>query len=483
MKKKTLIAVILLIAMLLSAVACTGKSGKQEPTTQPDGQNRSDDGYDYGKLNCGGAEFTFLQCDEDRWGMKTALAPDGLNGEEISDAMYRRNMEVQDLYNVIIMCVNKDIYETGEFVRQQCLTGGNTVDVAYVIGSSVSMLIGEQLLNDFSETPNVQIYEPWWNQRIREDSQFSGSSSLYYTQSDISVTAFEATWSICFNVDMVSRLHLENPYDLVRNNQWTIEKMFEMATDGMKPNSTDGSFTYSEDTDCIVGFATYSNFTAAGLNGAGCFMTKKDEIGNPMFSGEGEKFLDVVEKYAKTFHTPGQSIEANLEGFHYEEIFAAQRALFAGVEIKATSKFRQKQINYGIIPVPKYDEEQETYFSNVTYLAPVLVIPNTNTEAEKTGRILDTLAYKSYKDILPVYYEKNLAYKAIGTPEGFEMLNIIRDSRCFETSLLFGWTTDFYAELTDVFSGYTPYTSASNAIGSYRSKIIATINDYISSLG
>lgn len=480
MKIKLLAMLLALLACLLPLSACKGK-GRGDETRETIELDTSD-GYDYGSLDYKGEGFTFLQCDENRWGMKTALAPEaGETGDEVSDAVYSRNVKVETLYNVVIKCINRDIYETGEYVRTQCFGGDSTVDAAYVVGSSVATLIGEGLLNDFSEMNEVQIYEPWWGQKIREASQFGGSSTLYYAQSDISVTAFELTWCVAVNLDRISTLDMENPYELVRGKQWTMEKMFEMAEDGMQSN-TDGSYTYSEDTDCILGFVTYNNYAAAGLNGAGCFLTQKDDIGNPTFTGEGQKFLDVVERYATAFHTPGKLVHAQEEGFHYEDIFAAKRSLFAGIEIKATSAFRAAGIHYGILPVPMYDDKQETYYSNVNYLAPLLVIPNTNKAGEATGRILDTMAYLSYKDLLPVYYDSSLSYKSLGTPDSVEMLNIIRDTRCFETGLLYGWTTDFYVDVRYIFVGLTPGTSASTAIGSYREPIIQELNDFITKL-
>ena len=111
-----------------------------------------------------------------------------------------------------------------------------------------------------------------------------------------------------------------------------------------------------------------------------------------------------------------------------------------------------------------------------------MVIPNTNHEAEKTGRILDTMAYLSYKDLLPVYYVNSLSYKSFGTPEAKKMLDIIRDSRCFETSLLYGWTTDYYIEIRGIMTGFRATTSPTNAIRQYKDAIVTTLNDYIATL-
>lgn len=476
---KRILSILILLILLVSLISCANTDNVDSESTSS--TVIQDDEYDFGELDCQDGNFTFLQCDEDRWGMKTALAPTELKGMDVSDAMYKRNKNIEELYNVNILCINKDIYETGEFVRTQCMSGNQDVDAAFIIGSSVPSVMSEGCLNDIASMPNIQIYEPWWNQKIREASQFGGSSALYYAQSDISVTAFELTWCVSVNLDMITELQLEDPYKLVKDDQWTIEKMLEMSKVGMVPNA-DGSYDYTEATTCTLGFTTYCNFFAAGINGAECFMTTKDAIGNPVFAGEGERFLDVVAKYANAFHTPGLFVEAQQDGFHYEEVFADGRALFAGVEIKATSLFRTKEFKYGILPVPKYDVEQQSYYSNVNYLAPVLVIPNTNMDFEKTGRIIDAMAYLSYKEVLPVYYDSNLSYKSLSDPEAIEMLNIIRDTRCFDISLLYGWTTDFYLEMQAVFIGETTSINASPVIATHRGKIVKTINNYLSTL-
>ncbi len=477
--KTRILALILVLVMLLSVVSC--KKDGDEDNTQESVSVDTSDGYDYGELNCQGADFTFLNYDEDTWGMKTALAPEEIKGEDVSDAVFKRNVKVQGLYNVNIKKINKPYNETATFVTTQCSSGDTTVDVAFVQAATVPTLIASKSLNDISANDEIDIYEPWWNQTIRESSQFGGSSELYYAQSEISLTAFELTWCIIANLDMMNTLKLDAPYDLVKNGEWTMEKMFELAKKGSKADSNGGGYTYNSQTNCVVGFTTYHKFTAAGVNGAGVFITDKDEMGYPEFLPQREKFIDVVEDYAEFFTTDGAGLHAQDNDKHYEQVFADQRALLAGVEIKATSKYRASEFKYGILPVPKYDEEQERYYSNVNDTAPVLVIPVTNAEHEKTGIILDTMAYLSYKEVLPVYYESNLSYKALQDMDSIDMLNIIRDSRCFEVSLLYGWTTDFYSNISSVFCGLEG-KGASSVIASSQTTVKANIKNFTQSL-
>lgn len=481
MIKRLFVGTLAALTMLMPLASCKKENDKPTETKEPLDLDTSD-GYDYGSLDCGKESFAFLQCDENRWGMQTALVPTAEDiAEEVPSAVYARNTTLESLYNVIFKCINQDIYETAEYVRRQCMGNVEGVDVAFVTGKHVSSLISESIVNDISEYQDIQIYEPWWGQKIREESQFGGSSVLYYAQSDISLTAFDLTWCVVADLDRIANNNMDNPYTMVDNNEWTLEKMMSMAQDGMTPNN-DGSFNYNEDTTCVFGLITYNNFSLALLNGSECFLTQKNDLGMPSFTGTSERFGDVVERVATAFNTAGLMQHANDEGFHYEQIFAARRALFAGIEVKATQKFRSTEMHYGIVPVPKYNTDQATYYSNVNYEAPLLVIPRTDATKNRTGRILDTMAYLSYKDLLPVYYTSNLSYKAIGTPEGAKMLDIIRDTRCFETSLFYGWTNDFYLDLRDIMTGYSATMTATNVVRKYRDVINAALNDYIATI-
>ena len=481
MKKRLFVGIFAALLMLMPLASCKKRDDTPDDTRETIDLDTSD-GYDYGKLDCNKENFTFLQCTEDTWGMQTALVPNAEDAEdEVPNAVFSRNAILETLYNVTFKCINRPIYETADYVKTQCMGDVDGADVAFVTGKHVSSLLTEGMLNDISTYQDIQIYEPWWGQKIREESQFGGSSSLYYAQSDISLTAFDLTWCVAVDLERIESFGMESPYTLVDNNEWTMEKLISMAREGMTPND-DGSYTYNEGTSCVFGLITYDNFSLALLNGSACFLTQKNDLGMPAFTGTGERFSDVVEDISLAFNTDGLLKHANEDGFRYEDVFAGKRALFSGVEVKATQKFRSIKMHYGIVPVPKYNTDQATYYSNVNYEAPLLVIPRTDTTKDRTGRILDTMAYLSYKDLLPVYYTNSLSYKAIGTPEGSRMLDIIRDTRCFETSLFYGWTNDFYLELRDVMTGFSATMTATNAIRKYQDGIVAKLNDYIAGL-
>ena len=86
MKFRSIMAMFLLLALLVTTVACKKNKTTEEESTGLDFELDTSDGYDYGKLDCEGGTFTLLQCDEGRWNMKTALVPAEFTGDEITDA-------------------------------------------------------------------------------------------------------------------------------------------------------------------------------------------------------------------------------------------------------------------------------------------------------------------------------------------------------------------------------------------------------------
>ena len=68
-------------------------------------------------------------------------------------------------------------------------------------------------------------------------------------------------------------------------------------------------------------------------------------------------------------------------------------------------------------------------------------IPATASDPERTGIILDALAYDSYRNLREPYYNTYLTQKGVRNDESAEMLEIIRSSRGFASDIAFGWSS------------------------------------------
>jgi len=95
--------------------------------------------------------------------------------------------------------------------------------------------------------------------------------------------------------------------------------------------------------------------------------------------------------------------------------------------------------DFGIAPVPKYDESQENYSNVVWQVGSFLCVPKTTNDVERTGAIIEAMAAKSREILRPAYYEVALSYKYLRDKESIEMLDIIIDNRTYELEKAFNW--------------------------------------------
>lgn len=93
---------------------------------------------------------------------------------------------------------------------------------------------------------------------------------------------------------------------------------------------------------------------------------------------------------------------------------------------------RGVETDFGIIPYPKYDENQSEYHSRARYYFPS-VVPATCQDTDFVGYMLETLNYESYKTVIPAYYETALKTKYSRDAESSGKLDLIFASRRIDT--------------------------------------------------
>ena len=86
---------------------------------------------------------------------------------------------------------------------------------------------------------------------------------------------------------------------------------------------------------------------------------------------------------------------------------------------------RRSEFEYGIIPLPKFDTDQDLYVSNVYRAASSCGIPATSPELDRTCVILENLSAYSYKLLKHEYYEVVVQGRTVRDNDSIEMLDII----------------------------------------------------------
>ena len=423
-------------------------------------------------LDLGGDTITFLVIDGNFNG--AAWESQDIYQEEDSDdpikaAVYKRNMTLQDKYHATIAQVEQS--STGAVAKKAINSGSDEYQVLMCDTKSTLSLVQACLLKDLNSLEGLDMTQPWWDQNLVKNCSICGK--LFFATGDISIMDNDATWVMMFNKKMISDFDLESPYDLVRNNQWTFDKMFEMMQKVHSDENGNGKVDYDEDK---FGFVTHNSSLGAFYYAAGLQVIEKDADDMPIFPEQNAEYVNLVlDKSIQIWSDKTITWSADRDGYgavELQEIFQDGRGLFMGEVMQLVFRLREMDIDFGLIPFPKYDSEQKNYGHFVHQTTALLSIPVTCKKIDKIAPFIEAMAYESMYTVTEAYYETALKGKYFRDPESREMLTIILNSRTFDlgSTHMFDW-----GGIASVFTSLL--AKGSNAYASnYKKKINAARN-------
>lgn len=444
MKKLSLILAFL---MLSSAVSC-GEQNTSGPETTSGNVNTSvpetPPEYTFADVNLGGQKFPILNSSTN-WGFYTTIDLDEATGESLDDAVFERNSKLEEKFNFEFEVTEDDITKTIDMMKIAVISGDDVYKAGFLRGEYLSPLISEGMFVDLNTLSNIDLDKEWWDQNIRTAASVGDENALYIAGTDLSLMGFGGTIGTFFNKNMLEDLGGKSPYQLVRDGKWTLDTLAEYAKLGANLNGAE-DFTFEKDGKADYGLVTWYSGVTAMVLGSGEEYLKRDKNNMPYLTIETDRFYSVCSKIASLTSTEGEFGDFNdrTVGKHYEMIFAAGRALMCIAELKASNNFREMNDNFGVLPIPKYDDKQENYVCLRSPATIYLCIPVTNQTLEETAAVLDAATYLSYRDVLPIYYNVTVAQKGLRDEESIEMLKIIQSCRYFDTGRIYGWTTSLY---------------------------------------
>lgn len=441
-----LLCLTMLLGVMLTTVAC-GKSdeGGAQTTTAPADTatttaatettaavtEEAAPAYPYPDVNYGGATFAILNA-EDRYAMLYQLMPEEINGETLSDARFQLNAEVSERYGITLKETQVAYNDLLPFAQKEVLSGTPEHDIFYLSPKQIASLMNSGYMYNLLDVEKLNVEGDWWDQKLIETGTLK-DQYLYYLGGNYHLQGFEGTTCVFFNKEMFNTLKLANPYDIVREGKWTIDKMYEFASAAANLNGDD-SFTYSENGSSVYGIATITNMMPAFIMGCDAYYVEKDENGNPVLGFTSEHFQNVCSKIASITSVPGVYKSKNEVA-----LFMDNRALMIGAEIKAAAnEMRDMTTEFGMLPVPKYDEAQKDYVTNMYWATHVVSIPVTCTDLDRAAIVIETLNYEATEQLLPVYYDR-VSYKGLRDNDSIDMLEIIRKSRYYNWGLAYDW--------------------------------------------
>lgn len=385
------------------------------------------------KLGLDGYEFNvFLREASHDWSIKDLVA-DEETGEIMNDAVYARNIFLEDKYGFKIKAGYSADVECSEFITY-VLSGDTTYDACFPMARLAASAASQGLLYDLNELEYINFDHSSWNSLFNDTLSIGGKS--YYATGDITTNSYSGICVFYFNKDIREKNKLDDPYKLVRSGKWTIDALNKMAVQVAEDVNGD---TVMDNNDRFG--MTFSS-TVGGMffyYGTGEQMVTKDSNDLPVLRVGSERSVQVFDKIKQiladrnTCYLPYDYVDVQKQ-------FTDGNSLFIAECLDVANRMRPYDINFGILPLPKYDEAQEQYycFANGWCVSPVIV-PKNSVNPDRTGFIIQALAEASQQFIIEPYYDKVLTAKALRDNESAEMLDLIVHNFILDNADIYSW--------------------------------------------
>lgn len=458
-----ILAIMLVMPIVLMACApAKNQADANEATTKGDSESAAGDPdnaeatteekYEFPGQNYDDYKMRVLIPDHDDWAMSTIKAVIGdtgkeeENGDPLNDANYKRNSLVEAGLGVII----EEILVSGPEAKAKKAIQANTddYDVIFTDSSQAGIIASQGMYLDLYDVPGLNLDQFYWNQNANKSVELLGK--LYFTTSDANIITNDAIWLLYFNKKIQQNLGLGDPYQLVREGKWTVDVFYNMARESAKDLDGDGKWTVTDQ----WGISTHGLGFLAFFECQDQKLVMLNEQNEPYLVTPDDKFVSaftkafqLMDKQAGVFldaqgSYPGRSADLD----HAKKTFMADMSLFCAEVLAHARVFREMTADFGLLPHPKYDENQQNYYTFMIDTVPAFGIPITVSDAERSGAFMDAFTAVSSEVIMPAYYKISLEGKFTRDEDSIEMLDIIREGCVFDLAVLYNWG-GFYSSI------------------------------------
>ena len=385
-------------------------------------------------------------------------------GEAVNDAIYRRNAKVQEQFgvNLAFSGTTGDYNNQSSFVNV-CINSTQAGADAYDLFCGYSMtgatLMVEGVTQDLTDYDIMEFDKPWWPKSLISKATINGG--IYFASGDISTNFIHMMYLVMFNKQMLLDVHnmdAEALYDLAYNGQWTLDKFIELGSNVYVDQDSDHVASEGDRYGVVVTQVHFDPF----YSGSGLDTVVVDGDGNLVLSDDlfSQKTVDLLEKLCNLLHTSGDSYIKKSE-----PLFAAGQALFlVDRPYVITRSLVNTDFSFGILPIPKYDENQESYRTCLGFGYTMYNLSVAAPNPEAAAATLELMAYQSYLNVTPALFEESMKMRYADQSHDSFMFDLIRDGVDIDIARLFTMQLDRMS--------YSIFRTAvnNNAAGSYISQ-------------
>ena len=346
------------------------------------------------------------------------------NGDLVNDAIYKRNAAMKERFKCDLTIT--DDPDTSKNYASLVLSGDNQYDIIMVYGIRAMGLVDHYA--DINNIPYLNLDSQWWTPDAT--SVFEVGGKQVCAAGAFSISYASTANCLLFNKRIYDEMKTgESLYEFVDSGKWTTDKFFEVAASAVRDLNGD---SIMDANDLWGSTGTEKSFHHMMVIGSGQHYVTKDNDGFPIFNAAKdeklvsffEKIINLEKKDPYAYATPK---DVNTSAF------VDGKCLFEVNWGHQIANYRDMQDDFGIIPAPKYDENQEKYYANMAN-GEVMTLPRSydKDRLENVGILLEAMSFYTYHEVMPVYKNELLQVKVARDDDSSRMLDLIFDGATYD---------------------------------------------------
>lgn len=429
-----LLAALMIFAMLTACTKEEEDEGGEGGTNEVTG-TEEDPGLPAKDL--GGYTFTFVTNQGSSYNTGY-LMYEGEEGEVLDTAIGRRNRLLEEKYNITVNQLNVSDIVTE--VRTQVMGGATEFDVILASCGNLANMARENLLYNLLDIDTFNWDASYWDSNSRDELKIG--SKLYFANCALNIHSIG--FCVFFNKKLIADYQLDNPYELIEKNEWTLDNWSKMVTAISDDVNMDGQM---DENDRYGNYIEHHNmrmfFYASGLRA-----TTNDETGYPQITIMSDKTVNLFEKLKSVFTNTASSYcivcqnpsfpDSFAHKYSYARyLFTQDLCLFLYMDANSVTQFAEMESEFGVLPFPKYDQNQTVHKTIYPYNNNLLAIPSVTENIEQTAFLLEDMNYISSFTVVPAWFDTLLTRRFVRDDESEANLHLLRNNCVYDLGLYY----------------------------------------------
>lgn len=349
------------------------------------------------------------------------------NGDIVNDAVFNALGLVEERFNATMEpVIYADSYnDVNTYVTKNVESGDDTFDLIYGHSGKMWQLSLQGYFRNIREFKYQDFSKPWWPEFANDVYEVNGKQYIFVSY--FTYKAVGDASAIFINKNMAEDYGLAVPYDEVRAGTWTLDEFVKMTKTIYSDLDNDGKKSEND----MFGFLCWNKMSMQTAF-AECY--KENSEGLLTLDYNKEQLIDTLEIIRDLISSDSGYVVDS--GSPDARIFVSGRSLFyySMIDLMAKENMRESSFDYGILPVPKYDEAQEQYITPLD-IHP-FGVPVTAQNTDEISLLLEAYSSVGYNTVREAYFNTALQDKYSRDEDTADMLDIISNTLKVDLAVL-----------------------------------------------